>query len=896
MLQTSKLLNARAFFILLFIRQFEIHASVKLREPSHGLPTDPSKVSAMDLIVKANIGHDSRHLIEGDIVPSRKRNAVGIDAWKWGGHHIPYTIDVNGFSTYGLKVINEAIAQFNEDVSCIKYVPRNKEQDYVRITHGFGCHSSIGRDGGRQDVTLGDNCYYKGVVMHELTHAVGFFHEQSRYDRDKYVEVRWDNIMDGKDRDFVAESRNILNTLDSPYDYGSVMHYGATTFSKNGNPTLKALFDDKGTMGQRDGFSAVDIWKINKLYGCTTEDAPKPVWMVQDTATSVTTTSKSPTTPRLVTKTTFRATQTPSTIAASSVTMPRITTVVKPATSQPTTTTTPAKTTSQPTTTSTPAKKTTLMPTTTSTPAKKTTLLPTTTSTPAKKTTLLPTTTSTPAKTTTSQPTTTSTPAKKTTLLPTTTSTPAKTTTLLPTTTSTPAKTTTFGRTQKPTSDSTPSTILSSLISHTPSSVPITPCQSDPLLPPGISGAPSTFDAVVFQNSLRVFWTKPCTEHTIKAFILAYWQTGGKRIKVQIDPTKRTYYISTLYHPGRKFHVTIATQTARGEGPTSDIISTYSACGYEISLKENGTFDKIHSPYFGQGYYEPDVACQWIINIPLGQRLKVEFVALDFVRSDGCNGDFVKVNDMMFCDTLPQNGYILSDKSSNKIMFYSKAGAANKPGGFKVFLSVDGKTPKNVTALSVPGLIQLFWEAPEGKLGTSYHYNLRYRLIPEHRMSEIRLDSHRNFFPIATGTHYGRQYEINMATVDVIGGVNAKGTNYKTNVRAVCGRNITVEEPGVLRSPHYPNQYEPDTVCEWNLIIEDGYELTLTFNDLDLQRIPDCLFDYVDIEGIGRHCAMSDLYNATIVSRSKVTKVRFVSNDETELRGFELKYTKTTTP
>ena len=60
-----------------------------------------------------------------------------------------------------------------------------------------GCWSYIG-DGtggvGGQPINLGSGCVYKMVVEHEILHAMGIFHEQSRPDRDNFIIVHEENI------------------------------------------------------------------------------------------------------------------------------------------------------------------------------------------------------------------------------------------------------------------------------------------------------------------------------------------------------------------------------------------------------------------------------------------------------------------------------------------------------------------------------------------------------------------------------------------------------------------------------------------------------------------------------------------------------------------------------
>ena len=61
-----------------------------------------------------------------------------------------------------------------------------------------GCHSSVGKRGGKQSINYTQRCLDKyGSVLHEMLHALGFHHEQSRSDRDDYVTIMWDNIEAG---------------------------------------------------------------------------------------------------------------------------------------------------------------------------------------------------------------------------------------------------------------------------------------------------------------------------------------------------------------------------------------------------------------------------------------------------------------------------------------------------------------------------------------------------------------------------------------------------------------------------------------------------------------------------------------------------------------------------
>lgn len=104
-----------------------------------------------------------------------------------------------------------------------------------------------------------------GATIHEIGHAIGLFHEQTRHDRDEYVEIVWDNIGPSERFNFEKHSK-VVGTDTGPYDFGSIMHYGPTAFSANGEKTIVRR-DGKDFQEQREGLSDIDLMGIEAMYG-----------------------------------------------------------------------------------------------------------------------------------------------------------------------------------------------------------------------------------------------------------------------------------------------------------------------------------------------------------------------------------------------------------------------------------------------------------------------------------------------------------------------------------------------------------------------------------------------------------------------------------------------------
>ncbi|KAG8183432.1 hypothetical protein JTE90_023188 [Oedothorax gibbosus] len=190
----------------------------------------------------------------------------------WPHAVIPYEIEAN-FSGEHRALFKQAM-RYWENETCVQFVERTPAQhpDYIVFTErACGCCSFVGRRGnGAQAISIGKNCDKFGIVVHELGHVVGFWHEHTRPDRDKHVQIISRNIVAGQEYNFNKLTEEEVNSLGLQYDYESIMHYARNTFSRS--TALDTILPTRGRevveIGQRVRLSPGDVAQTNILYKC----------------------------------------------------------------------------------------------------------------------------------------------------------------------------------------------------------------------------------------------------------------------------------------------------------------------------------------------------------------------------------------------------------------------------------------------------------------------------------------------------------------------------------------------------------------------------------------------------------------------------------------------------
>ncbi|XP_069344487.1 meprin A subunit alpha [Eulemur rufifrons] len=256
----------KSTYIFSFTLFFAHIAAVSIKRLSEG-NVDDTDLEQKD-ISEINLA-SGLDLFQGDILLKNSRNALRDPSSRWK-FPIPYILADN-LELNAKATILYAFEMFRLK-SCVDFKPYEGESSYIIFQQYSGCWSMVGDQQVGQDLSIGQGCDYKAIIEHEILHALGFYHEQSRTDRDDYVNIWWDEIISGYEHNFDTYNDSFITDLNTPYDYESVMHYGPYSFNKNASvPTITAKIPEfDSIIGQRLDFSALDLERLNRMYNCTT--------------------------------------------------------------------------------------------------------------------------------------------------------------------------------------------------------------------------------------------------------------------------------------------------------------------------------------------------------------------------------------------------------------------------------------------------------------------------------------------------------------------------------------------------------------------------------------------------------------------------------------------------
>mmetsp|Transcript_131222 Transcript_131222/g.241387 ORF Transcript_131222/g.241387 Transcript_131222/m.241387 type:complete len:711 (-) Transcript_131222:72-2204(-) len=210
-----------------------------------------------------------------------KRVAAG---YPWKDATINYCIAPD-VSEHLKHLIEGATKTFEKAIPCLKFEDVGHKQGnsfslardqlcqkspaiFMASHPNEGCYAYVGmiEQFPSQKIQLQDPaCATLGIIKHELGHALGMAHEQSRRDRGNYVRVFWYNIQDGKEANFDIVERGYV---EQDYDVLSIMHYDSHAYAKDPN---MVTIDRRGpgsndVMGQRNGLSAHDVDQVAHMY------------------------------------------------------------------------------------------------------------------------------------------------------------------------------------------------------------------------------------------------------------------------------------------------------------------------------------------------------------------------------------------------------------------------------------------------------------------------------------------------------------------------------------------------------------------------------------------------------------------------------------------------------
>ncbi|CEG06135.1 Astacin-like metalloendopeptidase [Strongyloides ratti] len=212
-----------------------------------------------------NFKYDIRNIDEIS-TNNRKKRDMTIIQYKWTSpifYYVNYRLNFNTVK----KALN-----LLEEYTCLKFSnPKNLFQipTGIRFLPSNKCSASLGKivDKGWLMIYVGKECENTLGIIRLIIRSLGIIYEHCRMDRNFFIKVYEKNIAQSSKEDFQIFKETYIKQIFLPYEYGSLMHFGMYTGSKNKMITLTPKdIHYKHTVGQQDFLTFNNVKALNMHY------------------------------------------------------------------------------------------------------------------------------------------------------------------------------------------------------------------------------------------------------------------------------------------------------------------------------------------------------------------------------------------------------------------------------------------------------------------------------------------------------------------------------------------------------------------------------------------------------------------------------------------------------
>ena len=270
--------NVGLLAIALFWFAATVHAQiVPTPRPKSAAESIPDGYSVIDGDIVMPTA-DVKAILSGQKKLSDVSDATYIDLL-WTNGIVPFEFDINVLgpnqsAAISAMAVLESVANVRFEQCALNSCP--VLSNYVHIQNSAVNSSQVGMVGFGQIINI-FNWNVQYIIVHELMHALGFYHEQARADRDTYVQINCNFVQGGCNGTIFNNNFKIalLSATYGNYDFDSLMHYAQCDFTTGVNcpadntQTIIVLppnQNQQGLIGQRTHLSVLDRATVSFLY------------------------------------------------------------------------------------------------------------------------------------------------------------------------------------------------------------------------------------------------------------------------------------------------------------------------------------------------------------------------------------------------------------------------------------------------------------------------------------------------------------------------------------------------------------------------------------------------------------------------------------------------------